>query len=163
MAAYFRSIAIHGHVTRRDWIRFMQKVFMTSDGHWLWRAGKDKDGYGKFKWHGHTVRSHCFAYRTPRGDFSLTYEIDHLCGIVSCVNPDCLEPVLHIENLLRGSTAARNNRAKTHCPQGHEYTLNNTYYKTVNNHRTHWRPMIYRVCRTCGRERVMKRYKEQKR
>ncbi|GAA4237618.1 hypothetical protein GCM10022254_50190 [Actinomadura meridiana] len=53
--------------------------------------------------------------------------IDHLCRTTLCVRPDHLDPVPNrINNLRRNSLSALNAR-KTRCPQGHEYTLENTY------------------------------------
>ena len=61
------------------------------------------------------------------------------------MNPDHLEPVTRGENLHRG---AHRNKVKTHCPQGHEYTPENTYV---------WGDRNFRQCRTCTRERGRKR------
>jgi hypothetical protein len=44
-------------------------------------------------------------------------EIDHLCRVRNCVNPEHLEPVTREENLRRGEC----NGAKTCCPRGHKY------------------------------------------
>lgn len=70
--------------------------------------------------------------------------LDHLCRVRACVNPDHMEPVTIRENALRGETAAARNAAQTHCPQGHEYTGENTYVTTAGSRR----------CRTCTREYV---------
>lgn len=46
------------------------------------------------------------------------------------------------------------NKSKTHCPQGHEYTPENTYYQTKRD-----RPLSRqsRCCKECGRLRMERR------
>jgi len=66
-----------------------------------------------------------------------------LCRVTSCVNPEHLEPVTRSVNALRGyggSIGAAQQLAKTHCPQGHSYSKENTY--SHNGGRT-------RTCKTC--------------
>lgn len=53
-----------------------------------------------------------------------------------------MEEVTNLVNWLRGESPTRENADKTHCPQGHEYTEENTY-----RDRTGWRE-----CRTCRNE-----------
>jgi hypothetical protein len=55
---------------------------------WLWTAGIDKSGYGKFSWEGKTVSAH-------RASFLLTYGIQpevvcHRCSCRRCVRPEHL-------------------------------------------------------------------------
>jgi hypothetical protein len=72
--------------------------------------------------------------------------LDHLCRNKLCVNPKHLEPVTNQENILRGLTplvGGYYNMAKTHCPKGHEYSPENTYYRP-----SRWRQT--RVCRICN-------------
>jgi hypothetical protein len=54
-----------------------------------------------------------------------------------------MEAVDNRTNILRGVGQTAREIAKTHCPQGHEYTPENTY-------RPKWRNV--RICRTCKRE-----------
>jgi hypothetical protein len=62
-------------------------------------------------------------------------EIDHLCAVAACVNPAHLEEVTHSENLKRYVAS------KTHCPHGHPYDAENTYYDAN----------AWRRCRECRR------------
>lgn len=62
-------------------------------------------------------------------------EIDHLCFNKLCYEPTHLEAVTHQENLQRSGARV------THCPQGHEYTEENTY-----------RQGNMRSCKICRRE-----------
>ncbi len=99
--------------------------------------------YGQLGVDGTKVQAHRFAYELLVGPIPDGLEIDHLCRVTACVNPAHLEPVTGQVNTLRGDTPAAKNAAKTHCPQGHVYSVKNT---GVGNGR--------RRCRTCGRERT---------
>lgn len=121
-------------------IRFWRHVEVDRDtGCWLWIGSLDK-GYGRFgeNWKKPPVGAHLFAWRTYVGPVPDGLELDHLCRVRNCVNPAHLEPVTTRENLLRGEGFSAKNAQKTHCPQGHEYTPENTY---------RWRGQ--RKCREC--------------
>ena len=92
---------------------------------WLWTGGKNSGGYGTFHL-GHTVDSHRFAHEFFKGPIPPDIQIDHLCRVRNCVNPDHLEAVTQQENIKRGVVGIKN-RNKTHCPQGHEYAGDNLY------------------------------------
>ena len=93
-----------------------------------WTAYTDKDDYGIFWLNGTPQRAHRVSYELFRGSITKGLTIDHLCKNTSCVNPDHLEAVTQRENILRGNTIVAENLAKTHCPGGHEYTKENTYF-----------------------------------
>lgn len=95
---------------------------------WLWTAGKDKNGYGKFSpAHSQTMRAQRFVYEAFVGVIDPpTLHTDHLCRVHSCVNPVHLEAVPPRVNTMRGEGPAAKNVVKTHCPEGHEYTEENT-------------------------------------
>lgn len=72
-------------------------------------------------------------------------DLDHLCRVRQCVNPDHLEPVTARENLMRSPlTQASINSAKTHCKRGHEFTPDNTRIFPKSGSR---------CCKTCERQR----------
>jgi len=104
---------------------------------WLWTQPLKADGYAKVRFHGkewlaHRLVKHLLTSETvPNG-----LELDHLCKVRHCVNPDHLEPVTHKENVARSHHA---NKGKTHCSKGHEFTFDNTYK----------RPDGRRNCRQC--------------
>ena len=110
------------------------KYVSKSDDCWTWLGGKNKLGYGHF-WAGpdmpqRRVMAHRFAYESVVGPIPPGLHIDHLCRNPSCVNPAHLEPVTLAENTRRGVGPTRGseyNRRKTHCPQGHPYSPENTY------------------------------------
>ncbi len=65
-------------------------------------------------------------------------ELDHLCRVRHCVNPDHLEAVTHRENIRRGLGGPR-----SHCINGHEFTPENTSLKRG-----------WQACRACSREKM---------
>lgn len=100
---------------------------------WLW-TGATTVGYGRFRGSG----VHRMAYEELVGPIPDGLVMDHLCRVRHCVNPAHLEPVTLAENVRRG-LSGRYQASKTHCPQGHEYSPENTYVTKVGQ----------RKCRTC--------------
>lgn len=123
----------------KDLARFMVKHAEDANGCWVWTAAKNHKGYGSF-FHGKTVPSHLVSYKHFVGEISPDKEIDHLCNVRSCVNPEHLDQVTHAENLARIVRPNRENRS--HCNNGHLMTPENIFVDGV----TDW------SCRTCSRE-----------
>lgn len=135
--------------------RFWEKV-LKGDNHWLWLGSKTKLGYGMiwdYDRQGHSM-AHRVSWEIANGKkIAEGLVIDHLCRTPSCVNPSHLEVVTVSVNTARGlagEVGGRINRNKTHCPQGHLYSTDNTYY--YNEGKT-------RVCRTCAIEKSQARRK----
>jgi hypothetical protein len=111
--------------------RFWSKVEKTSTC-WLWTAGTCR-GYGYFATarkngrHGRSLRAHRVAFELLRGPIPNGMQLDHLCRVRGCVNPDHLEVVTGATNTLRGISSPAINARKTHCRRGHEFTPENTY------------------------------------
>jgi len=124
--------------------RLADKIEAVSGNCWWWLASDDGSGYGAFWWDGHMSKAHRVVYELLVGPVSSDLELDHLCRNRRCVNPDHLEPVTHRTNSMRGLTGAHN-KHKTHCPQGHAYTAENTYYVPSNPGS--------RYCQACNVER----------
>lgn len=118
-------------------------------GCWLWMGPKNNNGYGSMSARVGGIRkpviAHRFVYQMLRGAIPQGLQLDHLCRVRHCVNPDHLEAVTARENLMRSPTLQAENAAKTHCVHGHEFTPENT--------RIRKRPGGGRVCRTCFRDR----------
>lgn len=125
----------------KTWERFWSKVVLSEHGY-VWIAAKT-EGYGTFRYHGENTLAHRLVWYWAKGVWPDT--IDHVaevCGVRNCVTLEHLEDVTHGEN------AARGQRAKTHCPQGHAYTPENTYL---------YGPKRFRQCRTCREYQNAKR------
>ena len=79
--------------------RFWAKVDKTETC-WLWTGGQSA-GYGRFGFKGRpNLGAHRFAYELLVGPIPPGLDLDHLCRVRNCVNPDHLEPVTRRENLL---------------------------------------------------------------
>lgn len=118
-------------------------------GCWLWTAYTNCDGYGYFRLNSKTtVTAHSMSYTLANGPIQDGLEIDHLCRVRSCVNPDHLEAVSHTENVRRGlaGEVAKRTHTKnhTHCPAGHKYNAKNTYIYSKRPH--------VKECRICRRK-----------
>lgn len=81
----------------------MQKVSVQSPGCWIWTAGTTgKTGYGAFHDGTRSITAHKFVYELLVGPTPDGMELDHLCRVRLCCNPDHLEPVTHAVNTARG-------------------------------------------------------------
>ncbi len=107
--------------------RFWSKVERTETC-WLWTTYLDKQGYGRFfPTRKKNVRAHRFAYEMLVGPVPEGLQLDHLCRVRHCVNPDHLEPVTSRENTMRGTNQVVAKARQTHCINGHPFDANNTY------------------------------------
>jgi len=154
---------------------FWAKVDRRGDDEcWHWLAYIDADGYGHFAvpedGRHNDEPAHRYAYELCRGEVPAGLHLDHLCHTADpacvtgpdcrhrcCVNPRHLEPVTPGENIRRapispGQRRAVQQRAKTHCAQGHPYDA-------VNTGITH---EGYRWCKACDRARKVRRRAAQK-
>ena len=144
--------------------RFWQKVNKDGlNGCWEWTGSLDGGGYSMM-WHeGRCRRAHIVSYELAKGKVPEGLQLDHIChkpetceGGISClhrrcINPDHLEAVTQEENTHRGHHRPQKfyelghafQRAKTHCPKGHEYTLENTAHRCADGSRR---------CKQCDRD-----------
>lgn len=104
---------VHGHSARNNGIATRFKALAGPDylvedrGYttlcWVWRRSTNNTGYGSASVNGRSVMAHRHYYITRVGEIGPGLELDHLCRVRSCVNPDHMEPVTHAENVRRGS------------------------------------------------------------
>jgi HNH endonuclease len=134
--------------------RFWIKVFPCPfTGCWLWGAGENKNGYGRWQpVRGRQEFVHRAVVRIFRGPIPRGMHVDHLCRVRSCCNPDHLEVVTARENCHRGDSPWAANWRKTHCINGHEFDKENTYWEASQYPGS----VAKRRCRACGRERKRK-------
>jgi len=105
--------------------RFWSRVNKTK-GCWLWVGSTATNGYGGFMVGGKNFRVHRLSYELIKGEIPDGLQIDHLCRVRNCVNPDHLEAVTQRENIFRGVAITVQNARKTHCKYGHAFTPENT-------------------------------------
>ena len=76
-------------------------VDVDSNGCWIWNRARSTAGYGRVWQGGRIVQAHRLYYERKNGKIGEGLELDHLCRVHACVNPDHLEPVTHAENMRR--------------------------------------------------------------
>lgn len=115
--------------------RFLDKIIVSEDGCWNWTAQISTLGYGVFSIKTHPLLSHRFIFEYYYGEILEKLEVHHVCENKKCVNPN------HLKQL---SVKQHNQEhRKIHCPQGHEYNIENTYV-TIEG---------WRQCRICHKVR----------
>jgi hypothetical protein len=84
--------------------RYWKKVSPEpNSGCWLWEGVTNQAGYGRIYVSTHRARvAHCVAYEIDRGAIPRGMQLDHVCRVRCCCNPDHLEPVTQQENMRRG-------------------------------------------------------------
>lgn len=130
--------------------RILRRIVVDENGCWVFQGAKSH-GYGRVKvttapftarwWHVHRA-----VYTVLVAPVPDDLVVDHLCRNRACCNPEHLEPVTTWENLRRGIGWVAKNASKTHCVNGHEFTVENTQMR----HSPGRAP--YRTCKECRRK-----------
>ena len=139
---------------------------------WPWTSTvHPKTGYGDIFVYPRLRKAHRWAYEYFTGPIPDGLEIDHTCHTKDCptpgrgdphrrcVNPRHLEAVTRPVNMQR-STRPESTRAQfeqyredvTHCPKGHEFTPENTQWRTIKN------GYRARRCAQCNRDGAEKQH-----
>lgn len=117
------------------------RVKVDGGGCWLWTGATNGVGYGRLgRQYVHRLSYTHFVGEIPDG-----LQLDHLCRVPLCCNPDHLEPVTIGENVRRGLApiiTRLRHAARTHCRVGHVLTPENTYVRPGDR---------ARICRECQR------------
>jgi hypothetical protein len=120
-------------------VRWQRRIDVVQQpGHWMWTGQLNNKGYPVTHYKGQKRPAYVAVWETLVGPVPDGLELDHLCRIVPCVFPLCLEPVTHAENQRRMGEAQMACRKS-----GHRYTPANTYRDPTTGRRR---------CRECARE-----------
>jgi hypothetical protein len=133
--------------------RLLRNREISMSGCWLWLGKLQPNGYGMTHLGSRakgarrkTVYVHRLAYQEWVGQIPVGCDLDHLCRVRRCFNPEHLEPVSRKENVIRGAGPAllgSRNGGKTHCKHGHSFNDENTSLRSGGG----------RTCRECARLR----------
>lgn len=103
---------------------------------------RNKRGYARLRVNGKKVVAHRALYEEVYGAISDELVVDHLCRNRACCEITHLEPVTLSENSTRGLTVV----LSPTCGNGHEYTVENTYWNSGK-----------RYCKRCKANYAMRR------
>lgn len=115
---------------RMDIHQRLEDKFLIGDGCWEWISSRTSGRRPRFSVDGRHTLAYRVMYELYVAPIPEGQVIDHLCGNPICVKPSHLEAVTQSVNVRRGKgcdLAAKRQRAKTHCPNGHPYDDDNTY------------------------------------
>lgn len=130
-------------ITEPAWARIMDRIEVDPEtACWIYQGRIHATGYGQIDiprtetQKAHAVYTHRVMYEHHKGPIPAGLEIDHLCRVRACCNPDHLEAVTHRENDLRGQAPSVISWRTNTCKRGH--SLADAYQSKSG-----------RVCRTC--------------
>ncbi len=115
--------------TLRD--RVLSRLIIDPSGCLLWTGAITAGGYGvvgasspRRVEYVHRLMYQWFVGPIPDG-----HQLDHLCRVRRCASPADLEAVTARMNVLRSTAPTAVNSVATHCVNGHEFDLLNTYFR----------------------------------
>ena len=130
--------------------RFWSNVHKTETC-WLWLGTINDNGYGCFSMSVNgkrfSKRAHRVSYELIVGPVQEGLDLDHLCRVRNCVNPNHLEPVTRKVNLRRGIGITAVRAKQDSCIHGHPLSGDNLIIKKNG----------CRQCRECSRIKDSKR------
>ncbi|MFJ4107928.1 HNH endonuclease signature motif containing protein [Oerskovia enterophila] len=118
-------------------------------GCWHWTGALNRHiGYGYFR----QKIAHRLSYELLVGPIPDGYQIDHLCRVRDCINPDHLEAVTPEENNRRSDSWSAVKMRQTECHNGHPLSGDNLKITTRGS----------RQCRECRRNYKREWYREKR-
>lgn len=83
-----------------------ERVTIDADtGCWIWKLSVDAHGYGFCGLREYRNKAHRISYMAFKGEILDGMQVDHLCRVRRCVNPEHLEQVTPRGNVRRASVA----------------------------------------------------------
>ena len=123
-----------------------------------WEGSKNMKGYPIITIGGKQYRVQRLVVLLSGRKISKGMVTDHLCRNRSCVNPEHLEVVTNIENVMRGESFAVRNKGKETCKNGHSLSGKNLGTRVSGrNHKS-----IERFCKKCKSVQDKKRNLDKK-
>jgi len=122
-----------------------------NNGCHLWIGRCDKKGYGVIKQGSKDYRAHRYLWEMVKGKIPAGLSVLHKCDVRCCVNTNHLFLGTQKDNMADCSKKKRfANAKKTHCKNGHAYSIENTVIKKRYD-------KLFRSCKTCIRTLEHKR------
>jgi hypothetical protein len=115
----------------------------------VWQGSKSSKGYGRIYFNGRTHQIHRLAYERCGLVIPEGMQLDHLCRVRACWNPDHIEPVTNKQNVLRGVGISAQFAQRDRCKNGHIFTSENVIMRTGKR--------TGRRCLDCSKDWVKRR------
>jgi hypothetical protein len=133
---------IRGHQRRSNPLLYVEEDRGYETPCWIWQRSTNSGGYGQVQIDGKKHPAHCWMYERVKGPIPIGLQLDHLCRVRECINPDHVEPVTQRTNVLRGESPRAVAYRTDTCIRGHAFTEENTLWNKGR-----------RGCRICTNER----------
>lgn len=95
---------VRGHANRKTPVMVVHEDRGHNTPCHVWR-GATAHGYGNMRRGGRNYLAHRWHFEQVHGPIPDGMQLDHLCRVPLCVNPEHLEPVTNAENTRRGRKA----------------------------------------------------------
>lgn len=132
--------------------RVLSRTSIDPFGCVLWTGQRDRKGYGRTRWGGRKQLAHRVVYEIFNGPVPEGLELDHLCGVPSCVSPAHLEPTTHQGNIISGHQR-RGLVPEKDCPHC-GVAMKRRYYPEG-------RPRGW-TCNPCGAVKMREKYRKER-
>ena len=133
---------------RPVWDRTIEKIDASGDC-WVWTGSRGSHGYGQVSIGNRPALAHRVVWGLLVGPIPNGMQVDHLCRVRHCVNPDHLQIVTQAENIRRGASKAMIASLSRRCKRGHSLAAMPATWNATD--RKSWCPTCsrwYRAART---------------